>query len=303
MNVADYKCYYGYMEPKQLKLLYGTFDDIRQQNGVEFWYARDLYSILGYSRRENFETAVNRAKEACKLSGGDVENHFQDITKMVGIGSNAEREVDDIELTRYACYLIAVNGDPKKEEIAFAQAYFITRTREIEILEERMVELDRIDAREKLRITEKEFGDMVFSRGVDGQGIAQIRSLGDQALFGSPTERMKQKFGLKKSEPLADVLPSVTLKAKDLATAITTENTRKKNLRGKLSISGEHFSSNKNVREALIKTKIYPEDLPPAENIKRIEAKHRKQKVELERQQRKELEAAKRTTKREEKGN
>lgn len=280
------------METKQLKLLYKTLDDIRHENGVEFWYARELYPLLGYIRWENFETAINRAKEACKKSGGNAETHFRDITKMVNIGgSEAVREILDIKLTRYACYLIAVNGDPKKEEVAFAQAYFITKTREFEVLEMRMIELERIDVREKLKITEKEFAGMAFSRGVDGQGIAQIRSIGDQALFTKTTEEMKEKLGVKKSEPLADYLPSVTLKAKDLATAMTNENARRKNLRGKLPIAKEHFASNKNVREALTKTKIYPEELPPLENIRRIEAKHRRERVELERRQRKELNA------------
>ncbi|MBI2515130.1 DNA damage-inducible protein D [Candidatus Wolfebacteria bacterium] len=286
------------MEFTQLKLLYQTLDDMRHENGGEFWYARELYPFLGYIRWENFETAINRAKEACKKSGSSVESQFRDVTKLVNVGgSEAVRKISDIKLTRYACYLIAVNGDPKKEEIAFAQAYFITKTREFEVLEMRMVELERIDAREKLKITEKEFAAMAYSRGVDGQGIAQIRSLGDQALFGKTTEEMKNKFGLKRTEPLADVLPSVTLKAKDLATAMTNENTRKKNLRGKLPISKEHFESNKNVRGALVGTNIYPENLPPAENIKRIEAKHRRERVELERKQRKELDAANRDRK------
>jgi len=216
------------MESKQLKFLYSTLDEIKRQNGMEFWYARDLYPFLGYSSWENFiKTPVSRAKEACKSTGGQVGEHFRDVMKMVGIGSEAEREIEDIKLTRYACYLIAVNGDPRKPEIAFAQAYFVTRTREIEVLQQRMTELERIDAREKLRITEKEFGDMAFTRGVDGKGIAQIRSFGDRALFGKSTDEMKQKFGVKKGA-LADVLPSVTLKAKDLATAMTNENSRKK---------------------------------------------------------------------------
>lgn len=285
------------MGTKQLELLYQTLDDIRHGNGVEFWYARELYPLLGYIRWENFETVINRAKEACKKSGGSVEAHFRDITKTVKGGMDLEKLVSDIRLTRYACYLIAVNGDPRKEEIAFAQAYFVTKTREFEVLKMRMVELERIDAREKLKITEKEFAGMAFSRGVDGQGIAQIRSIGDQALFTKTTEEMKKKLGVKKSEPLADYLPSVTLKAKDLATAMTNENTRRKNLRGKLPITKEHLNSNKNVREALTKTKIYPEELPPSENIKRIEAKHRRERVELERRQRRELDVVNKNNK------
>jgi len=239
------------MEKKQLQLLYKTLDDIRHKNGIEFWYARELCPLLGYSRWESFETVINRAKEACKNTGGEVDKHFHDLTKMVNTGSSATREISDIKLTRYACYLIAVNGNPKQEAIAFAQAYFITKTREFEVLEIRMKEMERIEAREKLKLTEKEFADMAFSRGVDGQGIAQIRSIGDQALFGRTTEEMKQKLGAKKSEPLADYLPSITLKAKDLATAMTNENSRRKNLRGKMSIAKEHSDNNMNVREAL----------------------------------------------------
>ncbi len=284
------------METKQLQLLYKTLDDVRHENGGEFWYARELSQLLGYSRWEGFETTINRAKESCKNSGGEIEKHFQDLTKLVNTGSNAVREISDIKLTRYACYLIAVNGDPKKAAIAFAQAYFITKTRQFEVLELRMSELERIDAREKLKITEKEFADMAFSRDVDGQGIAQIRSIGDKALFGKTTEEMKQVLGAKKSEPLADYLPSITLKAKDLATAMTNENTRRKNLRGKLPIAQEHFESNTNVREALTKTKIYPEALPPSENIKKIEARHRQERAELEKKQRKELDSAKKNS-------
>ena len=254
------------MEERQLKLLYKTLDDIRHENGQEYWYARELSPLLGYLRWENFETAINRAKEACKNSGGSVEKHFRDATNMSIVGNEAKRPISDIKLTRYACYLIAANGDPRKEEIAFAQAYFITQTRRFEIMEQRMAELERIDAREKLRITEKEFQDMAWSRGVDGAGISQIRAFGDIALFGRSTDDMKSKLGITKKEiPLADSLPTVTLKAKDLATAMTNENTRKKNLQGKPPILKEHFENNRNVREALVKTGIYPEELPPSE--------------------------------------
>lgn len=278
------------MESKHLKLLYETLDDIRHENGVEYWYASELFPVLGYAKLENFQAPVERAKEACKRSGSVVGDHFLDVQKMVDIGSGAKREVDDIKLTRYACYLIAVNGDPRKEEIAFAQAYFITQTRRIEVLEKKMIELERLDAREKLKVTEKEFGAMAYSRGVDGQGIAQIRSFGDQALFGGQsTDEMKKKLGVGKNKPLADVLPNVTLKAKDLATAMTTENARRKNLHGKRPILNEHIVSNKSVRSALVSTNIYPEELPAAEDIKKIETRHRKERKALQEKQKKEL--------------
>lgn len=278
------------MEQGQLEILAKTLDDFRHQNGVEFWYARELHNLLGYARWENFETAINRAKESCKTTGAIVEDHFRDVTKTIQMPKGATREISDIKLTRYACYLITINGDPRKEEIAFAQAYFVTQTRKVEILQERMAELERIDAREKLKITEKEFSDMAFGRGVDGRGIGEIRAKGDEALFGGKTtDEMKQKFGVSPKKPLADYLPNVTLKAKDLATAMTIEKTRQNNLSGKNEIRDEHVTSNTNVRGALTKTGIYPESLPPAEDIKKIESKHRKEMKALQKKQNEEL--------------
>lgn len=180
-------------------------------------------------------TVIRRAKEACENARGSVSDHFQDVTKMVKIGSEAQREMQDIKLTRYACYLVTINGDPRKEEIAFAQAYFVTQTRKVEILQERMAEFERIDAREKLKITKKEFNNIAFIRGVDGRGIGEIRAKGDEALFGGKTtDEMKQKFGVSPKKPLADYLPNVTLKAKDLATAMTIEKTRQQIFQGKM---------------------------------------------------------------------
>lgn len=281
------------MEAKQLKLLYTTLDDIRHENGVEYWYARELYPILGYVRWENFESVLNKAKKSCKKTNVDDSNHFRDATKTVKTGLDSHKTILDIKLTRYACYLIAINGDPRKDEIAFAQAYFVTQTRKIEILQQRMVELERIDAREKLKITEKEFADMAYSRNVDGKGIGEIRSFGDRAFFGGKsTNDMKKRLSINKRKPLADFLPNVILKAKDLATAMTTENTRRKNLIGKEPIKSAHIESNTSVRGALTKTNIYPENLPPAEDIKKIEAKHRKEMKALQKKQRAELEEA-----------
>jgi DNA-damage-inducible protein D len=278
------------MKTTQLQVLYKTFDDTRRENGVEYWYARDLCPLLGYTKWENFETAIERAKEACKQSGGNINDHFPGVRKVIKTGKGAEFEVSDYKLTRYACYLITLNGDPRKIEIAFAQAYFVTQTRKMEVIEQRMAELERLTAREKLTVTEKAFAALVFSRGVDGRGISEIRSSGDKALFGGKTtEDMKKKLGVRKNTPLADVLPEVTISAKEFATAITSENTKRKDLQGKGSILNEHVTNNKNVRGVLIKSNIYPESLPPAENIKKIKSRHKKEKLELEKRHRKEL--------------
>lgn len=280
------------METVQLKILSKTLDDIKHQNGVEYWLARELCPILGYTRWESFQDVLVRAKNACKNSGANIDDHFRDVPKMVESGI-ATKDIGDIKLTRYACYLVAVNGDPRKEAIAFAQAYFVSSTRQFEVLQERMIELERLDSREKLKITEKEFADMAFSRGVDSKGIAYVRSVGDKALFGGrSTNEMKQKLHIKDNKPLADFLPNITLKAKDLATAMTTESARKKNIRGAQGLANEHQGSNQNIRMALVKTGIYPEELPAAEDIKKIESKHRKEKKELEKRQREELEKA-----------
>ena len=278
------------MEDIQLQILYKTFDDVRRENGVEYWYARDLYPLLGYTKWENFMIAIERAREACQTSGGSVTDHFPDVRKMVDIGSGAQKEISDIKLTRYACYLIALNGDPRKPEIAFAQAYFVTQTRKMELIEKRMAELERIGAREKLTITEKAFATLVFGRGVDGRGLSEIRSFGDKALFGGKTtEDMKKRLGVKKNAPLADILPEVTISAKEFATAITTENTKRKSLQGKGSILSEHITNNKNVRGVLIKSNIYPESLPPAEDIKKMTARHKKEMKELQKKQKEEI--------------
>src|SRR3989344_3265087 len=278
------------MENTQLQILYKTFDNVRRENGVEYWYARDLYPLLGYLRWENFETAIVRAKEACKNARGSVADHFRDVTKLIIVGKNTKQEIPDIKLTRYACYLITLNGDPRKTEIAFAQAYFVTQTRKMEMIEQRIAELKRISAREKLTITEKAFAVLVFGRGVDGRGISEIRSFGDKALFGGKTtEDMKRRLGAKKNAPLADILPEVTISAKEFATAITTENTKRKDLQGKGSILNEHVTNNRNIRGVLIKSNIYPESLPSAEDIKKMTARHKREMKELQKKQKEEI--------------
>lgn len=277
----------------QLKLLAQTLDDIRHQNGNEYWYARDLWELLGYARWSNFLPAIERAKDSCRTSGFIVEDHFLGVRKMVDLGSGSQREIDDYKLTRYACYLIAQNGDPRIPEIAFSQMYFAMQTRKQEVLEKNIEEIERLVSRQKLGETEKEFAKTIYERGVDSRGIGEIKSAGDTALFGGlNTLKMKQKLGLKDSrKPLADVLPTVTLKAKDLATEMTTVNTKKKELQGTQPIKYEHIKNNANVRKALVEADIYPETLPAAEDVKKIESRHRKQKKELEMSAKKNLAA------------
>ncbi len=290
------------MDSGRLQVLYKTLDDIRHQNGVEYWYASELQPLLGYKNFASFDPVIKKAIESCKKSEGDPSVHFLEIEI-----EKEGKKVLDTKLTRYACYLIAINGNPKIEEIAFAQAYFVAQTRRIEALQEKMLELERLSAREKLKYTEKDFATMAVSRGVEGRDIGTIKSFGDKALFGgSSTDEMKRKLKADQKRPLADFLPNVTLKAKDLATAMTTENARTKGLYGKGKILDEHVSSNRNVRKALTDSGIYPESLPAAEDIKKIESKHRqelkeleKEKKALEKKHQKELEDAAKKLKRE----
>lgn len=282
------------MESKQIQTLFKTFEDIKQtENGVEFWYAREFYPLLGYTKWENFETAINRAKEACIKSKVKVNEHFPDVRKLILVGNNAKQEITDIKMTRYACYLTAINGDPRKEKIAFAQAYFVIQTRKVEQIGQRMEEFERITAREKLTSAEKELAMIAFTRGVDGRGISEIRSFGDKALFGGKTtDDMKKRLGISRDKPLADSLPKVTISAKEFATTITTENTKRKELQGKGRMLDEHVTNNKNIRDLLIKSNIYPEALPPAEDIKKIISRHKKESKELQKRQKKEIQEA-----------
>jgi len=278
------------METKQLQLLYKTLDDIRHENGTEYWFARELCPILGYGGWDGFLPVIERAKESCKTQGIGVDNHFQHLTKMVEIGSGAKRPIDDIRLTRYACYLTALNGDPTKEEIAFAQAYFVSQTRKMEVLEEKVEEIQRITARNKLKITEKEFASLLWEKGLDGKGIGEVRDAGDHALFGGfTTKQMKQKLGAKDNVPLANVLPSVTVKAKDLATEMTTVNTKRNNLSKKELIKNEHIKNNSGVRKVLVDAGIKPEELPAAEDITKIERKHQGEKALMAARHKKEI--------------
>lgn len=240
--------------------------------GVDFWSARELQIILEYSRWENFINALNKAKISCGNADSSVSDHFRDITKMVPIGSGGQRIVEDIALTRYACYLIAQNGDPSKPAIAFAQTYFAVQTRKQEIIEQRLIDVERVTARDKLSKSEKKLSGILYERGVDSQGFAIIRSKGDQALFGGfNTNDMKKKLGVPAAKPLADFLPTLTIKAKDFANELTSHNVIEKDLNNQVSISNEHIDNNKAVREILLKRGVKPEALPPAEDVKKLE--------------------------------
>ena len=250
---------------------------------VEIWFARDLQPLLGYARWENFQVAINRAVESCKTQGVNVDDHFREVTKMVTLGSGATREVQDYMLTRYACYLIAQNGDPRKEQIAFAQSYFAVQTRKAELIEERLNHISRLETRERLRASEKQLSQNIYERGVDEKGFGRIRSKGDTALFGGhTTQDMKQRLGIKGTRPLADFLPTLTIAAKNLATEMTNYNVEKADLYGENSITREHIQNNRSVREMLGKRGIKPEELPAAEDIKKLERRVAAEEKKLE---------------------
>lgn len=250
---------------------------------VEVWFARDLMSQLGYSKWENFQTAIGRAIDSCRTQGIDAEDYFRPVRRTIELGNGATRDVEDYMLTRYACYLIAQNGDPRKEQIAFAQSYFAVQTRKAELIEERLNHISRLETRERLRSSEKQLSQNIYERGVDEKGFGRIRSKGDMALFGGhTTEDMKQRLGIKGTRPLADFLPTLTIAAKNLATEMTNYNVEKADLYGENSITREHIQNNRSVREMLGKRGIKPEELPAAEDIKKLERRVAAEEKKLE---------------------
>ena len=262
------------MKSEEIQQLFVQFEAVASDlEGVECWSARELQFLLGYSKWENFEKVIQKAKDACRNAGEIVENHFPDVRKMVEIGSEAERAISDIALTRYACYLIAQNGDSRKEQIAFAQNYFAVQTRRAETVEQRLLEYERIKAREKLSQTEKQLSGILYERGVDSQGFAIIRSKGDKALFRLSTQMLKKKMGTPINRPVADFLPTISIKAKDLAAEMTGLNVQNKDLKGQIKIEKEHIDNNIAVRDMLTKRGIVPENLPPAEDVKKLQRK------------------------------
>jgi DNA-damage-inducible protein D len=276
------------MKKELIIKLHASFEElihVEQETGVEFWLARDLQDVLGYQTWRSFEQVIQKAVTACRNAGYDPNDHFAEISKMVPLGSGAEREVGDFMLTRYACYLIAQNGDPSKDPIAFAQTYFAVQTRKQELIEQRLSEMERLRARKKLTASEKELSGVIFERLGDEKSFGRIRSKGDQALFGGrTTKQMKGRLGVPDSRPLADFLPTITIKAKDFANEITNFNIKRDDLRTEPVIAREHVTNNKEVRKLLGKRGIVPEQLPPSEDIRKIERRVTSEEKKLPRQ-------------------
>jgi DNA-damage-inducible protein D len=270
------------MKQDLIKELFEKFEAACYEiGGLECWSARELQILLGYNKWENFEKVIGKAREACNNAGEDSQDHFPDVRKVIEAGKGAQQMIDDVALTRYACYLVAQNGDSRKQEIAFAQTYFAVQTRRAEIVEQRLLDYERVKAREKLSQTEKQLSGILYERGIDEKGFAIIRSKGDQALFRLSTVQLKAKMGVPDNRPVADFLPTISIKAKDLAAEMTGLNVQTKDLKGQVPIENEHTDNNTAVRKMLLERGIRPEELPPAEDVKKVQRKLEKDEKKM----------------------
>lgn len=269
--VTNYSVYNNKQQMKKelIQELFLQLEGVKyEEQLIEYWSARDLQLILGYNKWENFMKVIGKAKESCENSGVGLSDHFVDINKVVPLGKGGQRILEDIALTRYACYLIAQNGESSKSQIAFAQTYFAVQTRKQEIIEKRLYDVARLNARARLTRSEKKLSGILYERGVDDKGFTLIRSRGDEILFGGyTTQMMKEKMGVPANEPLADFLPNISIKAKDFAIELTSHNVEVKDLRGVNPIKCEHEDNNKAVRNLLLKRGVKPELLEPDQDI------------------------------------